>query len=218
MKKTLTVLTVLALAFAMVGSASADMVSYTGDVDYSASIPTDLRLDKYESDDDIFVFDEKQNLTLASALSVDIAKPGTYNDAGDLVGAGGVIPAGTIVNSYIVHVDPKGTPSGLVTYQGSITLSEKILGLIVNTSGLNSTDSVLGALGTTYDSSTMRGLEFTNQDQVTLWVSPDGMGMTLKASNVLDNIRVVELVPVPGAVVLGLLGLGVAGLKLRKFA
>lgn len=212
------ILFILVLSVFIAGPTLADLISSTGAVNYISPIPSDLSLDKYESDTDIFVFDEMRNLTLTSALSVDIAVAGTYNDAGDLVGAGGIIGAGTIVNSYIVHVDPVGTPTGLVTYQGSITLSNKILGLIVNTSGLNNTDSVLGASGTSYDTSTMRGLEFTSQDQVELWVSPDGMAMTLKASNVLDNIRVVELVPVPGAVLLGMLGLGAAGVKLRKFA
>ena len=44
-----------------------------------------------------------------------------------------------------------------------------------------------------------------------LGVDGDNIGM------LLDNVDV-SVVPVPGAVLLGILGLGVAGLKLRKFA
>jgi len=197
--------------------AVADLISSTGDVSYSTAIPGDLTLNAYESDDYIYVFDEKQNLTLTSDLAVDIALSGLYDEASDLVGAGGIIGAGTAVNSYIVHVDPIGT-TNLVEYDGSVTFSNKILGVIVETSSLNSTDSVLGVSTTSYYTGQLRGLEWTNQDEVQLSISMDGMTMHLETQNILDNIRVVELVPVPGAVLLGILGLGVAGFKLRKFA
>ena len=93
-------------------------------------VPLNLELNKYESNTDIFVFDEKQDLTLTSDVYVDITKAGTYNDAGDLTP--GTIPAGTLVNSYLIHVDPVGTASSLFKYDGSITFSNKILGVIVN--------------------------------------------------------------------------------------
>jgi len=198
----------------------ADITGVTGDVLEVSPIPSDLRLDVYESDTNIFVFDEKQNLTLPSDVSVDITQAGTYNDAGDLTP--GTITAGTVVNSYLIHVDPVGTASSLFTYEGSITFSNRILGVIVNAQSLNDSDSVLGIDTTTYWQSgsywSYRGLEWTPQDEVQISISLDGMTMHLAASNVLDNVRVVEMVPVPGAVLLGMLGLSVVGVKLRKHA
>ena len=211
----------IAVVCAVVGTpAMADITGVTGDVLQVSPIPSDLRLDAYESDNDIFVFDEKQNLILPSDVSVDITQAGIYNDAGDLTP--GTITAGTVVNSYLIHVDPVRTATSLFTYEGSITFSNRILGVIVNAQSLNDSDSVLGIDTTTYWQSgsywSYRGLEWTPQDEVQISISLDGMTMHLEASNVLDNVRVVELVPVPGAVLLGMLGLGVVGVKLRKHA
>ena len=214
MKKFITI--AVASAFLMAGPAWAGITASTGNVFYSPGIPADLSLNQYESDDYIYVFNEQQNLTLTGDLSVDIAQPGTYDQDSDLIGAGGTIGTGTIVNSYIVHVDPVGDPGSLISYQGSITFSNKILGVIVTTSTLNTTDSVLGISTTSYETGVNRGLEFNNQDKVTLLVSQDGMTMTLKASNILDNIRVVEAVPAPGAILLGSIGVGLVGWLRRR--
>ena len=155
MKKKL-LLILLLLMFASV-PALADLVG-SGAVYYQPSIPTNLDLGKYESDTDIFVFDEQQNLILSNNLYVDIGQPDTYNDSDDLVGAGGTILAGTPVNCYLVHIDPIGVPGSIVTYSGSVTFSNKILGVIVETSTLNATDSVLGVGATTYYTYANRGL------------------------------------------------------------
>jgi hypothetical protein len=201
----------------MAGPAIADLVSSTGAVNYIGAmpVPLDLRLDQKQSDTDIFVFDEMQNLTLASALSVDITSAGSYDQKSDLTP--GKIPAGAVVNSYLIHVDPVDYSSGLVWYTGSITFSNRILGVITETKTLNDSDSVVGVGTTTYSTSTLRGLEWTNQDKVIVSISPDNMTMTLGTAEALDNIRVIEA-PVPGAILLGLLGLTAAGVKLRRFA
>jgi hypothetical protein len=205
---------------ALVVPAAADITGTSGQVAYNSAltIPSNLDLNQVESNALIRVFDEQQVLTLNDPLFVDIAMPGTYNEVGDLVGASGTIPGGTAVNSYLIHVDPLGSGTTLVSYSGSITFSNPILGVIVQTDTLNNTDGIPGAApGTTYYTGVNRGLEWTNQDEVILSLSMNTLTLSLKAANILDNIRVIEAVPVPAAVLIGILGLGVAGLKLRKY-
>jgi len=52
------------------------------------------------------------------------------------------------------------------------------------------------------------------------WITGDSFDVTLRLWNArIDQVQLVaNVVPVPGAVLLGLLGLSVAGIKLRKFA
>lgn len=210
------------ISVALVVPAVADISSYSDTVE-QLSLPANLWVDQTQSDTSIRIFEEKQSLVLTTDLRVDtLGVPKIYDSAADL--EGGLIDAGTVVNSYLIHVDPftyKNLPGGLRGYTGSITFSNPILGVIVTLDNLLATDSTLGVAGTTYwtgSSATNRGLEWGGQDQFELFtLSENTITLNLKAAEAIDNIRVIEAVPVPAAVVIGMLGLGVAGLKLRKY-
>ena len=51
------------------------------------------------------------------------------------------------------------------------------------------------------------------------WITGNDLDVTLRLWNArIDQVKLLATVPVPGAVLLGILGLGAVGLKLRKFA
>lgn len=51
------------------------------------------------------------------------------------------------------------------------------------------------------------------------WITGDGFNVTLRLWNArIDQVQLLATVPIPGAVLLGVLGLGAAGVRLRRFA
>ena len=175
----------------------------TGNVVVDTSSPSSLVDDNYTSDTEIRLIEER-TLTLASDLSVDLlAASGNYNGA--TTGGGGNIASGTEVTSFILHQD--GTTTSALDLSGSVTFSQKILGLYFTTSGLTGSDSSLGLTSITYDdASGDRGLDSSRpeadlKDPFTL--SADLRTLTIdnfRTSVGLDNLRVVvAAVPEPSA-------------------
>ena len=105
--------------------------------------PASVARNMTESNETIFLFEEQQELVLDSDLAVDITAPGTYGTPG-----GGVIPAGTCINSYFIHYD---LIDASFYRSGSVTFEEEVLGLITSTDKLDDSDW-LGAAGTFYAS------------------------------------------------------------------
>ncbi len=103
--------------------------------------PVSVARNMTESNDTIFLFNEQQDVVLTTDLAVDITSPGTYGVPG-----GGVIPAGTCVNSYFIHYD---LIDASFYRTGSVTFDEEVLGLITSTETLDASDW-LGAPNTFY--------------------------------------------------------------------
>ena len=143
----------------------------------------------------------------------------------------GVIEAGTLVDSHMIFLN---SPLDWYLSHSDVvwTFSGKIIGVMSDCWGYLEADSTfeLGAPGTNYtvpftlpdfDSGPaapfpLRGME-EGQDSYTL-LGPSTLRVNMMVTEPGDWIRVVTVVPVPGAVLLGMLGLVVAGLKLRKYA
>lgn len=131
--------------------------------------PDVIGKDSFEFDQ-LFAFEEKQEYVLQQALKVD----------------GGMLAAGTVVNSHYVLYDPKlkGTLSETITFDG------EILAVVSKTRTLRNSD-FLGAEGTTYHSFYYRGLEYgRGYDNIFAW--PDGhtLTLTLRAKTPGDYLRV----------------------------
>ena len=139
-----------------------------------------------------FAFDERQGITLSSPVAIDGVAPGTY--ARFPMGSA-TIPAGTIVDSHLIHGDV--TRTRFTRHRtGSVTFADDILGVIASTARLASSDTQLGAPGTVYAgiSTTWRGLESVENnsplgDKYT--ISNDRRTVTFDVNTtVMDEIRV----------------------------
>ena len=145
----------------------------------------------------------------------------------------GVIAPGTLVDSHMIFLNSWGDLF-ISHYEVDWTFSGKIIGVMSDICGYLEAASTfeLGAPGTNYtvpftlstgfDSGPaapfpLRGMETETGDSYIL-LGPSILRVNMSVGEPGDWIRVVTVAPVPGAVLLGMLGLGVAGLKLRKYA
>jgi hypothetical protein len=155
--------------------------------------PTSVAVNQLENDQFITFFQEQTTLTLPDDLTVELTEPGTYNRPEQLNPQ--VIPAGTLVNSYLVNLDPVGDNE--INLEGSIKFQNKILGIIASPSQLDETDEILGNPETAYpNSNSDRGLELDNQDRLE-W-NIEGRTLDLEfGDTALDQIRVITAPPSP---------------------
>jgi prealbumin domain-containing protein/Big-like domain-containing protein/PKD domain-containing protein len=156
------------------------------------SPPVSVKLNRLTSNTCVRLFDERQDVTLAKSLKVDITKPGTYDEKRDLTPAS--IPTGTIVDSHLLHADNIGSIKVRLT--GSVTFDADILGVIVLDRNLDKSD-YLGSPTTSYPTKLHeRGLELTGAlanggDLVTISADRRTLTFNVRFSSVLDQIRVI---------------------------
>ena len=155
---------------------------------------------KYEDNEHIVVFAERQGIKLESELLVDLSSPGLYqrihrhNDV--------EIAAGTMVRSYLLQLDPLGTrernSENKPRVTGQITFDKPVIGLIASTARLTSTDTLLGHPDGQYKT-TRRGIEPTRKednlglkrDAVILSDDRRTLSLDLSAGSAVDQIRVI---------------------------
>ena len=158
------------------------------------SAPASVELGDLESDELIYGFHESSADNLASVY-VDAVTTGSaqvIDSAGDL--SSPRIEISGPFESWMFHFDPVGIPSPAEKTTGTMSFTDKILGIIVTDQGLDDSDGV-GAPGTDYPAGVQyRGLEWGGQDQVTLSISGDDKTISfdfLKANTVMDQVRVI---------------------------
>jgi hypothetical protein len=162
---------------------------------------------------DILVWDEKQDVTLAETVLVDIAPPfsgaganGTY-DATTELSTTASIPAGTRVNSHFLHNNPVGLNA---ERSGCVSFGSKVLGVMVLSQKLNdseqpnddsfsTTTTDLGSPNANYpdtqaEGSSSRGLELDNNND---YVSVSSQQVCVNF-NVLDNQDEIRVITVAG--------------------
>ncbi len=201
--------------------AAASALTVSGDVALLANAPASVAEEALESDTQIFLFLEVSDVTLGSALSINVDSPGTYTANPGVT----TLSAGTVLSSYFVHMDiidagDPGSAGAPLDLSGSITFDTEILGIIGDEVQLNASDALLGAPGTTYPTGVGRRDFWETPDSLTL--SADRRTLTFEdmraTTNLLDQLRVVVApvalpVPEPSTAFLlgsGLLLLGIA--------
>ena len=87
------------------------IVATSGGLQAAESRPVDVSEGLFESDNSLFVVQERVD-TLDAPLPVDILVEGgrLYGDGDGAAGAGGLLPTGTQYTSYLIHFDPVGDP------------------------------------------------------------------------------------------------------------
>jgi hypothetical protein len=143
----------------------------------------DLTLHNYESDTEIRVFNEQQNVYVAN-LAYD---GGTYTG---------------YVHSHIIHQEPTLGEPGVPTptpYEdgmrgrGCIEFTTSIIGIIISDAQLDASDSVVGLASVTYPTGrSLRGLEMGSGRNYQDLVEVDGntIKIDLQSVEVMDQIRV----------------------------
>ena len=156
---------------------------------------TDVTEGVAESNSAMHAFQESSNVTLSGPLAVDITQPGnyptTYNSTASL--ATSSIPLGTAVDSYLAYSDPVGKPTAFVRYAATLTFATPILGVIVQSTKLTSSDGSVGNPTTHYSTNPFRGLELgtsPGSDSVE-FLSPTTLHVDVNTNMDIDSIRVI---------------------------
>jgi len=170
----------------------AGILNTVGAVIQPFPLPLSVLQNHTESDANILILPEQQNLTLTDNLLVDIVTPGSF--PGDPLSTD-VIPAGTKVSSYLLHadrVDAAGQPPLVVN--GSVEFEEKVLGLIILENSLNTSDGILGASAINHYYPTgkiRRGIELNGSDLVQ-W-SGDIVEFGFEMGSIMDQVRIITV-------------------------
>jgi hypothetical protein len=135
---------------------------------------------------------EVRQRTLGAPLVVDFDRPGLYQADADLPSPRPTIPAGTAVNSYLLHADPFGQPKPGLRLSASITFDSDVLGVAATDASLSAEDAVVGVAGSTYPTGTGdRGLELAPRIDFVRLVDGRTVEISVITSTVTDQIRVI---------------------------
>lgn len=183
--------------FALAGLARGDIVGESGDIEID-NPPRSLERHAWESSDNIRVFSERLAVEITAPVSVEFSQQGIlYQDRSNYTP--GTVPIGTLVDSYLVHIDPLREES--YRYSGTVTFAEEIVGVIVRWGSMKATTGQFGLTGTQYDARPGHGIEI-GRDKIE-W-SADGRTLRIfgHASPKIDQIRVLTTpIPAPAAIV-----------------
>lgn len=191
------------------------------------SAPSSLLLNTVENNDKVLVFSERQGVILGSDLLVNFTGTGLYEPAITNEAATEIISSGTKLDSYMLNLDSIANET--IRWDGSLTFDNKILGIIGSFDPLVATDSLLGAVGTIYETSSptfggrgMEGQDFSGiavRDSVAISADGHTLAFSLGVNTWFDNVRVLvasDPVAVPEPSSWLLLGLGLSLLMVLR--
>ena len=166
----------------------------SGNTPYQETFPPSLVLHEFEGAE-AYLFNEQCGMSLPTDVDVEFSpldppaqQVWQYGLACDFSLA--TIPAGTVVDVYLVHFDPAPLNMGSII---QMRFSREILGIIISTANLDASDSILGDSSTTYGPNGVRYLECNQEavDVVTISEDMKEVEMDLFVLNGMEEARII---------------------------
>lgn len=169
----------LSLGLALLAAAipaHATVVGTSYQVGFIPSAPPNVQFGALTNNGFIIAFSERRNVFLTNALKVDITAPNVvYTQKAQI--PGGLILAGTTVNSYYLHANVTNAKVKFPAQYIGFSQNEVILGLIVLVPTLEASDPIVGNPTTSYTlSGTGFGLHFQPTGVDTTSITPANSG------------------------------------------
>lgn len=159
--------------------------------------PSDVSDGALESNIRLYLFEEAAGVELGSAINLVSATP-SLALSGAAVPSTTALAAGSIVDSFMVHGDRRGSRRAR-TLSGSVTFDSDVLGILVTAAQLDATDTALGGAAVTYDTGNpIRGLDIA-ADTVSISADLRTVWFNFSTSTV-DQVRIVTAGLAPPAV------------------
>lgn len=135
---------------ATLGPADEGVVSKSSSVQIPEVRPSLLKTGRIEDDEKLIIFHERQQ-RLNAPLEVDWFFPEKKMTLADEVicvpGMTCAVPAGTLINSYLLHFDPEGSESEESEIEATLTFADPIVGIFSASQSLIDSDFLLGVVG-----------------------------------------------------------------------
>ena len=201
----------LTLALTLWGTSSSATVILSFPNGLIISPPADVTEGGTEIPPFVVGFNERQKVTLPASFNVL-----GFPDLGPIV-----LDAGTRVSSHMIHHDPVGMADPAFGNGGGFVFDRPIIGLIVDSVGLDFTDLLLGSGVTAYPTGDpQRGLELGDfldtshgEDAIFLSSIPQVIGGNIEQ---FDQLRVLTAVPEPATLAVFCFGLGGLAFLMRR--
>lgn len=191
------------LPLLIAATAPAQTILPGSDIQIPSPPPDSICRGAAESSQHILLIAERQAVLLSDDLLVDIDSPGTHTNGAPPTGAR-EIPAGTLVDCWILHQDSPG--SGQLRLEGSMLFPGQVLGMLVKRASIQSTDETFRRPGMQYPSDCggsnphrKRGLEFdegAHSDRITLHADLRQVDIEFDTRDWVDEVRVITVASV----------------------
>jgi hypothetical protein len=216
------IIATLAVGAALTFTGQASALTLSGDVNMIFP-PADVTADARTNNNKALIFREQADTALAGDLAVQAYMPGTYDNGSSPVGR--TLNAGRVVTSYFLHADVDDDAVTPNRMSGSITFSERILGVIFG-GDFTPSDAMVGLAGTTYETAPGHGLDMSaSGDSFRISNNRMRLDFDFLVNGITDQIRIITAGnaavteqdnPIPEPVTPALLAMGLGGLAMRR--
>jgi len=176
-----------------------DRVEVSGQIRYLRTPPKELKMDAFESDQAMFLVQERENVALTADLEVYAFGDRFQRQISIDQLSKSAVSTESVVNSYLLHADTTDKEYDRAqgetrTFKGEIRFNRPVVGLIFETDRLVETDRMLGCPGVTYGTSEIsRGIAGEEAASYTDYFQLSEDGRTLRVEITLRNIDQIRI-------------------------